>query len=206
MAHFKALVILPLDISTSSIQEKVKEMLKPYYSELVVEPYKEYLSQTILAEEMKRLASLPKEEIKRLAIDWEVSNDDLEKLAKISLDWYEDEIAGIDEYGIYRMTTINPRGKWDGYNFIEAETKESETLIRYPYRVADLSEVIPYAIITPDGEWYEAGEEIGLQAFKRSHLHKDIPISDDERSWDLEVQGILSYYRDHFVVALRCHV
>ncbi len=39
MTHFKALVILPLD--TINTQEKVAELLNPYYLELEVEPYKE---------------------------------------------------------------------------------------------------------------------------------------------------------------------
>ena len=204
MAHFKVLVLLPPD--TSNIQEKVEDLLRPYYSELEVEPYKEYLDRADVVKEMERLATLPKDTLEQLAADWEISSDDLEELAKLNLDWYEDEVAGVDEYGSYRMTTFNPQGKWNWYSFIEAESRESATPIGYPCRVADWPEVVPYALVSPDGQWHELGQEVGVQAFKRTYLHGNVPISEEEAKWDLKVQTILNRYRDYLAVGLNCHI
>jgi|GEM_PF-2097096 len=204
MAHFKVLVILPPD--TSNAEEKVRNLLSPYYSELGVEPYKEYLDIAAVEKEVKRLSTLPKERLQKLAEDMEVSSDDLEEIAKLNLDWYEDESAGADEYGFYRMTTINPQGKWDWYSFIEAEPRESATPIRYPCQVVELPEVVPYALVTPDGQWYEVGGEVSVQAFMRIYLNCDVNMSEAEVNWNLKVQETLACYPDCLAVGLNCHI
>jgi hypothetical protein len=204
MAHFTVLVLLPPD--TSNLQEKVEDLLRPYYSELEVEPYKEYLNQAEVVKEIERLVTLPKDTLEQLAADWEIPSDKLEELAKLNLDWYEDEVAGVDEYGFYRMTTINPQGKWDWYRFIETEPRKSATPIRYPCRVADLPKVVPYALVSPEGQWHELGPELGLEAFKRTYLHSNAQISEEEANWDLKVQAILNRYPDYLAVGLNCHI
>ncbi|HCF29206.1 MAG TPA: hypothetical protein DEV81_18840 [Cyanobacteria bacterium UBA11049] len=118
--------------------------------------YKEYFSEEKVAEEMEYLATRPREEIKKLAADWEIPSNDLKSLAKMELGehlgWFEDEADGIDEKGSYKMTTINPLSKWNYYPFIEMEPIESGTPVAYPCRVANLPEVVPYALVTPAGE------------------------------------------------------
>ena len=147
MTNFTALIILPPD--TNNIQKKVAELLNPYYSELEVEPYKEYLNQKEFQAEIEHLSTLSQEYIDKLAIEYEISGENIiEDLARINLYWYEEDVAGIDEHGEYQITTYNPQGKWDWYSFIEAEES-----ISYPCLVKDLPEVIPYALITPDGKW-----------------------------------------------------
>lgn len=56
MSKFQVLVIIPPD--TSNIYSKVKELLSPYYSELEVEPYKEYLDQASVETEVQDLPTL----------------------------------------------------------------------------------------------------------------------------------------------------
>ncbi|MEL7243051.1 MAG: hypothetical protein AAGM40_11990 [Cyanobacteria bacterium J06573_2] len=200
MTHFTALIILPPD--TRDIHQKVVELLNPYYSELDVEPYKEYLNQEELQTEIEYLSTLSKEDINKLAIEYELSGQNIIKdLAKINLDWCEEDIAGIDEYGEYKITTYNPQSKWDWYRFIEAEQS-----IRDPCLVKNLPEVIPYALITPDGEWYELGFDLGIQAFMRNHSIQDTNISEEEVNWDLKVKEILACYSDFIAVALNCHI
>lgn len=208
MAHFKTLVLLPPN--TSDIEKKVIDLISPYYSELKVEPYKEYLNRVQVEKEVKYLSNLPRENIEKLAAEYEVSSDDLESLAKFNLDWDDNEVAGIDEYGSYRMTTINPQGKWDCYTFIEAEPNELGTPILYPCPVAELPVVVPYALVTPDGQWHEAGEEVGVKAFTKIYL-PEIYLPDnghisEEANWDLKVQEIIAQYPDSLAVGLNCHI
>lgn len=204
MTKFKVLVILTLDFS--NLHEKVNEMLSPYYSELEVEAYREYLNQSDIDKEIKYLLGLSKEEINKLAIEYEVASNDLEAIAKINLDWHEEDIVGFDEHGYYRMTTVNPQGKWDWYSIIETEYIDSDVLIKYPCRVINLPNLVPYALVTPDGHWYEAGEQVGIQAFKRFRLHQNLPITEEEINWDLQVKKILACYPNYFAVALNCHI
>lgn len=201
MTRFVALVLLPSD--TIDIPNTVKEILRPYYSELEVEPYKEYLDQDKLAEEIRQLSELSIDVITQLKTKWEV--EDLEELAKLQLDW-DDEIDGCDKQGEYRITTINPKGKWDSFVFIEQEHLEDLSSVQYPCVVENLPDIIPYALVTPDGRWLEAGDEIGMQAFIREALNRELPISEAEITWDLTVREIFSQYSDHLAVALDCHI
>ena len=200
MTHFTALIILPPD--TNNIQEKVAELLNPYYSELDVEPYKEYLNQAQLQTEIEYLSTLSTEDIDKLAIKYELSGENvIEDLAKINIYWYEEDVAGVDEHGEYQITTYNPQSKWDWYRFIAAEES-----ISYPFIIKDLPEVIPYALITPDGKWYELGFDLGIQAFMRNNSIKYTDISQGEIDWDLKVKEILGFYADFIAVALNCHI
>jgi hypothetical protein len=205
--HFSVLVLIPPD--TDNIKAKVEEILQPYYSELEVEPYKEYLSEAKIIEELNYLATLPAKEIEKMVADWEIPSYDLRTLAKMELGaklgWFEEEADGIDSIGLYKMTTINPQGKWDYYRFIETEPLDSGTAITYPCRVADLPEVVPYAIVTPNGEWNELGEAVGIQAFLKE-LNGDITVSDEEIVWKNKLQEIIKYYSEYICVALRCHI
>ncbi|BAU11812.1 hypothetical protein LEP3755_23150 [Leptolyngbya sp. NIES-3755] len=201
MTHFVALVLLSSD--TIDISSAVKEILRPYYSELEVEPYKEYLDQGKLVEEIRQLSELPISVTTQLKTMWEVDN--LKELAKLKLDW-DDEIDGCDERGEYRITTINPKGKWDSFILIEQEHLEGFPSVQYPCVVENLPDIIPYALVTPDGRWIEAGDEIGMQAFIRERLNQEIPISEDEIAWDLTVREVFKQYSDHLAVALNCHI
>ncbi|MEM6400480.1 MAG: hypothetical protein AAF757_09600 [Cyanobacteria bacterium P01_D01_bin.116] len=205
MTNFKALVIL--SSGTKNIEKKVAELLNPYYLELEVEPYKEYLNKEKFQAEIEYISTFSKEEIEKLAVEYEFSGENLiEDLAKINLDWYEEDIAGVDEHGEYQITTYNPQSKWDWYRFIKAEPREDEPPINYPCRVKDLPKVVPYALITPDGKWYELGFDLGIQAFMRSHSMSDTNITEKEMNWDLKVNVILACYSDFIAVALNCHI
>ncbi len=205
MTHFTALVILPPD--TIDIQEKVRELLHPYSSELDVEPYKEYLNQEDFQKEIKQLSSLSKDEIDKFAVKYELSGENvIEDLAKINLYWYEEDVAGVDEYGEYQITTYNPQSKWDWYRFIEAEPREAEPPIKYPCKVKDLPDIVSYALITPDGKWYELGFDLGIQAFMKSQLNSNTNITEGEINWELKVKEIFACYSEFIAVALNCHI
>lgn len=204
MTHFTTLVIM--SPHTVNIREKVREMLYPFYSELNVEPYREYLDQNALSEEVQYLSTLSQQEIEELARKWEVSHNDIETLAKFNLDWYDDEVTGVDENGPYRMTTINPLGKWDSYEFIGAEPRESTTAIPYPCLISALPPVMPYAIVTPDGKWHEAGSTVGIQTLKNFLKADESEMPEEAAAWTLTVSAILARYPDHVVAALNCHI
>lgn len=90
MTDFTALVIIPPD--TNSIEAKVRELMSPYYSYLEVEPYREYLSPEELEKEVEYLRTFPQQKIEKMAAAWEVRSDDLENLAKIKLEWFDEVV------------------------------------------------------------------------------------------------------------------
>jgi hypothetical protein len=205
--HFYALVIIPAD--TKNIEAKVEQLMSKYYSELEVESYKEYLIEEKIIKEIEYLQTLPINEIEKMAAAWEIPSDDIRTLAKMEvgdmMGWFEDEAEGIDEIGLYKMTTINPNGKWDYYSLIEKEPIKSGQALSYPCKVSDLPKVLPYAIVTSDGEWYELGEDAGTKAFAK-RIKGDNTISEEEANWMITVEHILADYNDSLCVALDCHI
>lgn len=119
-----------------------------------------------LVEKINYLKSISEEEINKIAKGWEVEANNLEALAKFELDWFDELIDGVDENGEYKITTLNPDGKWDWYKFADIEGMTSRLFVPdiHTFAVKEI-EFIPYAVVTPDGKWHELGEDAGLEAF-----------------------------------------
>ncbi len=111
-------------------------------------------------------------------------------------------------------STYNPDSKWDryriggrwdgeiagkpadsadgGFNF----SPEHERLDNNIARVKDMA-TVPFAILTPDGEWHERGQ-MGWWGI----AHNEKP--DD--AWAREVEQIKAAYGDHHIVGVDCHI
>ena len=155
MSHFTTFVII--EASTTNIEAKVEELMMPYNSKTEVEPYKYYLEPEELAKEVNNLKSLSPEQIKKLTnIFLGEGTNDLERLAKLRLGWFDDWIDGTDEKGEYTIRNYNPNGKWDCFRALEPE-EEAQLSISFPCKVKEIPDVIPDAIVTPDGKWHDMG-------------------------------------------------
>lgn len=115
-----------------------------------------------------------------------------------------------------RTTTYNPKAKWDwwriggrwngeikgtpqnsrdGFNFGAAyESLESNCA---PVRELMEREVIPFAVVTPDGEWHERGE-MGWWAI--------VTNEKDDVCWTDIVMDIYRKYPDHLAVGCDLHI
>lgn len=196
MTRFSVLVIVPLN--TDDLKGKVESLMLPYYSYLKVKPYKIYLDKNELEQEVKRLNSLPEEELTKLAEDCRLDKSDLESLALIELEWFDEMTDGVDENGPYKLIDINPQGKWDFYRIID--TKD----FKFPCRVDELPEILPYAVITPDGDWHELGENSGLEIFVKELKGKK-DLNNNQEIWRAKLIKIRSEYSDYLAVMLYCH-
>ena len=113
MSHFTVLVI----------GENVDEQLAPYDENLEVEGYRDYYREDQLRHQMdawKRRdepsgapINLGEEPLPPLSID-HLPDPSLEELVEfLNDDWGEE--WGLDEQGVYRVSTYNPKSKWDWY-------------------------------------------------------------------------------------------
>jgi len=98
MTHFTVLVRFEGDLATA--KERVEQMLAPYDENLEVAQYKHYYE---------------KDEIKRMAEHYKIDLSDLKSLAENMKDWHGTE-GGVDEKGLYYLSTYNPRSKWDWWS------------------------------------------------------------------------------------------
>lgn len=181
MVCFTVLIII--HPSTLDVKSKVQALMLPYDSSMEVEPYKEYLNREELLKEINYLKSLPPEAVDKIAKDWKMETNDLEKIAKMQLKWFDEVIDGVDEKGEYKIVTYNPNGKWDWYKFLDLETAASHPSVPHPFKVCEIPEFVPYAIVTPDGKWYELGEDAGLEAFVNREIKKIAMITENEINW-----------------------
>lgn len=117
--------------------------------------------------------------------------------------------------GIYK-TTYNPKSKWDwwsyggrwngalkgkveddgdgGFNF---DPQYRQLSNNYSVMNEIVDDFLPFAIITPDGEWYEKGE-MGWWGI----------VSDEKEDWKDIGKGVLDKYRDdqHVICLLNMHI
>jgi len=204
MSFFTALVIIPQ--STLNVEVKIEELMQLYDSKIEVEPYKEYLSQEVLTEEINYLKSLSQKEIDEIAKEWEVEANNLEELAKCKLEWFDEIIDGVDENGEYKITNVNPNSKWDWYRFVDMEGMTSRLFVRHLHTFAVKEiEFVPYAVVTPDGKWHKLGAKAGIESFVNREIRKKEVISEDDMKWTNKVKQIKSNFQDYLVVILHCH-
>ena len=84
-----------------------------------------------------------------------------------------------------------------GYNFGDEHHKPENNTRRVAEIPIDNPFYIPFAVVTPDSQWFEQGE-MGMFAVVID------PKSDDE--WHQTVKAILSRYPDNLAVAVDCHI
>lgn len=107
--------------------------------------------------------------------------------------------------GVY-VTTQNPRSKWDCWEIggqfngeitgrrIRPDVVRIEDN-RVPVPIMLELEIIPFALITPDGEWHERGS--------MRWFGPPLNLRDD---WPDEVRKILSQHRECIAVGVDCHI
>lgn len=105
------------------------------------------------------------------------------------------------------MSTYNPNSKWDWYMVggrwdgwltdTEVESETHETLETNSLTVTEGLDKIPFAILTPKGEWGERGE-MGWFGCTSNEM------SDED--WTAAAKAIYSMYVGHIAVAVDCHM
>lgn len=154
-----------------------------------------------------------------------VKNEFPKKLQWTDEEIYQEEIKWDEPEDITpeggRYSTSNPKSKWDwwriggrwdgvlsldgefikdpedkGFNFGD-EHEELHNNAVFISKLPKKSENVPYALITPDGEWLERGE-MGWFGMAANEKDKD--------SWDEQVWKILEKYQDYLIVGVDCHI
>ncbi len=96
LMHYCVFVLTPKDGDTDI---EVAKALAPFDDDLKVDPYKVYLD--------------PRE-ITAMARHYGTRRNDLKTLATHMEDW-RGELGGIDERGLFAVSTFNPNAKWDWF-------------------------------------------------------------------------------------------
>lgn len=216
MSHFCTVVFFKKGGKTA------KELLAPFNENIIYEPYVEYTREQAIAkvrkdfEEYKNnvyaeyLADPNKYEEKYKNNPGHI--DYIKNIFPKRLNWTDDECYCY-EAQFYEpemtaengdlLSTYNPKSKWDYYTvggrwdkFLKTKYAISVNAA-YVYKV-DWSKSIPFAFITPDGEWHEKGK-MGMFAM--------VDNEKMDRKWESEfMEFVNSLDSDVAAIVIDCHI
>lgn len=190
MAYFRALVIVPPE--EKNIKQAVHRLIAPYSRWIEVPPWKYYLRDS---------------DISSLAHHHGIPSGNLEQLAtKI-------KNGGLDENGLYYLTTRNPKGMWDSWSIdsdwdglVQKRRKYGKAYgwnieleqLNPPYNTCLVSQVPKFhefpEVITPDGVWHSWDIKPAFSKF-------DVTWDD----WYDKILTLMEQYADHIAVYISCH-
>ena len=174
MSHFITLVF------TKENGRTVEELLAPYDENIVYAPYVLYTREQAIAKIRKEIEDYkngPYTEYVSSPKKYEESHPNAEHINYLKnkfpkkLEWtddecYEDMKGRFDEDMIKLngdlLSTYNPNSKWDWYTiggrWNNLKTLSGETTNEDYASEIDWKDIIPFAFVTPIGEWHERGE------------------------------------------------
>jgi hypothetical protein len=169
--QFPVMVLVPSN--TESVDAAVRRLMAPFDAGRKVPPHKEYV---------------PQDEIDYVLEVFEPHGLKAEDVDAVlhALEEDCDCPGGIDEGGIYLMTTDNPQGHWDSWRIqnLQGDVRPVPHIRR---------DRAPAAIITPDGAWHD--------------LNEDLPATGDPQvmRWK-HAEPLLARYLDYVAVTVQCHL
>lgn len=173
--HFLTVVVLPQEVplEENAIYAALERLLGPYDSELEGPTRKEYW-------DARR--------IRNVATRYGVRPANLPKIAaklhkEFGGDW------SVDDGGLFFFTNLNPDGKYDYWSFRSIE--EDVWFVRDMPR-----DLLPFAVVTPDGQWHDTGEE---------QWDRDLTAS-ERQAIGQRAYALIDQHPDCGAVALDCHI
>lgn len=159
----------------------VKKLEKPFSRfdlNREVKEYKYYLSQ---------------KDIKSIADHYKIDISNLDAIAEKLNDWNGDK-GGVDQKGVYGLSTKNREAKWDYWNAFDLTT--TKDLLNN----LDKIDRFPHVIFTPDCKWIEAPEYFMFMDASSS-------IYQSYLKWENRVREILKQYSENSIALLiDCHI
>jgi len=221
MSHFT--VVALIDPKTKDVEGAVSNLMKPYDENSEMPPYVRMDFQRAKTKKQEHIAELKR--ILKTAdgekYDLKAVVEDLERTKKLNDEDYFDErmkyfdADNIKGEGLERKgySTYNPDSKWDWYSFggrwngeMIGKPEGSENGFNFEAKYRQLGknqclvkeiakDFLPFAIITPNGEWHEKGE-MGWWGM----------VSNEKDTWSKEAREILKQYPDHIAVLIDAHI
>lgn len=207
MTHFTVGVIVP-SAELANIESFIAKQMEPFDENTEVDPYVSYSLEEAQADLARDIARFER------IIQRQDPTYDLEKcrehLARLRITTPDEKYREYIEYHKHfdedgePLSTYNPDSKWDWYviggrwdGWINDHKTHRESIsdnIATTESVLERSR-FPHAIITPDGEWHEAGQ-MGWWG---------IMLSENE-DYQSEVRLLLAQFPNHHIVILDAHI
>jgi hypothetical protein len=207
MTHFTVGIIVPED-KLPHVQTLIHDQMEPYCEHTQVEPYVCYSTDQAKAEierDIHRLERIIERQDPEYNLD--KCHEILARLRQTTPEErYREYVQHHESFNAQGepLSTYNPDSKWDWWviggrwdGWITGTKASGEAVAD---NIANTSEaiernIIPHAIITPDGQWHERGQ-MGWWA---------ILITENE-GWNAQAKEILASYPGHHLLILDAHI
>jgi len=189
MSHFTVAAIFPFGVDNlknienlmankdsfiTALSNKIAKPFGAYDINKEISPYKRYLDD---------------EEIQKMSKYYGISKSDLNLLKEKAEDWSGDKESGVDEKGLFTISTANYEGIYDTWEAYDVML--TEDLLRDEDLVCD-------SILTPE-----------CQLIRSEQSFYNIGDSNEKEflAWKQKYQDILkSYLPNSFVLLIDCHI
>ena len=222
MSHFYTVVIVPDGTEPQSFHDEVERLLAPYDENIEVPEYERDCH--CIGRVARKFGKAEAEKVKKIDTyrdEWnrkakEAGKDMMESFLdqkgweEFIADWTKikeekekehpdygkpdpecDDCNGTGKY----KTTYNPKSKWDWWVI---GGRWDGTVPGNAIPVSELTdEIIPFAMVTPDGEWHQKGD-MGWWGMTSNEM--------SEEDWVKEVNGILKVYSKCIAIGCDLHI
>ncbi len=179
MSHFNVCVLVKPDGSDlRRLEHKAETMLANFDINKEVDPYKKYVD---------------KDDIRQMAKSYKIGLNDFSTLAEKLKEWSGDT-GGVDEGGLYGISTKNPNGHIDAWG-ISTQIKPED---RGALLFGEGDEKICHAVVTPDGIWHS--ESPWVYGSPNADEEKELAI------WTKKMSTLLNEYKDAVAFLADCHI
>jgi len=181
---------LELDDSGKYINQEMVDAMADHFSDKLDYP----LSKFDINRKVKEYKYYLSEETKKsIAESYKIDISDSKAIAD-SLEKWDGDRGGVDEGGVYGLSTKNKQGKQDGWFIYGIMTTQ--------YLINNFNKIdrTPHAILTPSCEWMEAPEYFFMTNPSSPNYNKLV-------EWEEKSKTILSEYSENSLsVLINCHV
>lgn len=179
--HTKVGVIAGVRKSDEKTVDAARNLLMRYDVNREVAPYKEYPDEAY---------------VRQLLTNCKVGS--LEALAKSNLDWKNGEEGGVDERGLYFVSTRNPEGAYDAWSLLHGPVPITPDVFAHDdYSCGD--------IIMPDGTLRQGPITLVLRANIFTRRQKERRAAERRSEWDRGLHKIAQECSGMSLVVFDCH-
>lgn len=213
MSHFVTLVLVPND--SLDVKGTVESLLAPYNEEIAVAPYKtdcwciggiahragtdaadrDVEDMDVLRTRYWALPDAERPTWEAWIHDWMAVADRVEQTHPL---YQKPDPQCEDCHGFgQRLTTYNPNSQWDWWTIGGRWDGWLSRSNRIPAKTAASQGKVPFAIVTPDGQWHEKGR-MGWWGMTSNEK--------EDEAWADEVQRLLLAHPDALAVTCDLHI
>jgi len=170
-----------------------KERKGKKVNDLAVEVKKDLIRFDCSVESPQYKRYLDQKEIKKIAEEYKLSTDDREALVKHVQEYNGQGEGGVDDKGMFELSTQNPEGQFDHCEVFYYATPED-----FEGKILGKEWPLVHAFVTPKLEWIEG---------YRENIEGAVMSGEEDKfyAWKDRLRELLEKNKEHAIFIIKCH-